>query len=478
MEAIGGMRNPALSIQRLPGFRGRGRNIKAFLDKAQELWPSLQEPARAILTHEEPGNFPTELVNQLRQTLLTTLWEAPTKRQRTARAPTPIRSEVIAGWTEDPDGQTLARWLDEGAPMGFLEEIETNGIFPKVDKAQAGTEAEQVQAKTLEGWTNYTSAEEENQELQTLIQDYAVRQLCHLVPSLEEAEKELGRRPILNRLGVIVKTKEDKGKITKKSRVIWDLRRPQANSCCHQGERVLLPRLLDLAASAVKGMRNGKPVWIAAIDIRDAFMNIPVMKDRFATAAAKPKASVGDPMEVVIFDTLVFGAASSPTVWGRYASWLGRTLAAVEEEAAVQVYVDDPAFILTGTLEQAVHQLTNLLLWTSIAGFPVKLQKATGGKTITWIGATITMDDENGKVIVSIPSDKAAKLRETTERFLSKPVVGERELRSYAGSMSFAAGLTSHPTVSSNHLGLFTCEPCKSERRRPYAPFRKAGSCS
>ena len=147
MEAIGGMRNPSLSIRRLPGYRERGRIVKAFLDKAQELWPSLREPARAILTQEEPRDFPKEVVEQLRSTMLTTLWEKPTTRPRTARAPTPLRSEVIAGWTEDPDSHILAGWLDHGAPMGFLDEIQTTGIFPKVDKTKAWTEAEQVQTK-------------------------------------------------------------------------------------------------------------------------------------------------------------------------------------------------------------------------------------------------------------------------------------------------------------------------------------------
>ena len=444
LEAIGGMRNPALSIQRLPGYKMRGKAIKTLLDKAQDLWPELQEPAKAILLQQEPSDLPQPVVEQLRKTIVKTLWNKPLLRPRTARAPTPIRSEVIAGWTEDPDHQLLPSWLDHGAPMGFADEIQTVGIFPKVEKPHSLTEANQVEAKTLEGWTNYISAEQEDEELQSLIQDYTNRKLCHLSSSLEEAERELGRRPILNRLGVIVKHKVEHGKTTKKARVIWDLRRSQANACCHQGERVLLPRLLDLVAGALKGMRAGKQVWIAAIDIKDAFMNIPVMKDRFATTAAKPDKSKEGNLEVIVFDTLVFGAARSPTIWGRFASWLGRTLAAVEDQSSIQVYVDDPAFILVGSLDEAVRQLTNLLLWTNIAGFPVKLQKATGGKSITWIGATISLEDAEGKVVVSIPEDKAIKLQETTEKFLGKPVVGEKELRSYAGSMSFVAGLIPH----------------------------------
>ena len=173
-------------------------------------------------------------------------------------------------------------------------------------------------------------------------------------------------------------------------------------------------------------------------------MNIPVGKDRYALTAAKPRTLVSDPMEVIIFDTLVFGAASSPTVWGRYAAWLGRTIAAIEPRVGCQVYVDDPAFVMSGPFEEAVEQLTTVLLWIAVVGFPVKLTKAVGGKKISWIGAEVQLRDASSEVVISIPSDKVEKLVNTTNKFLSKPVVGAKELRAYAGSLSFVAGLIPH----------------------------------
>ena len=287
---------------------------------------------------------------------------------------------------------------------------------------------------------------DENQELQ-----YEQKGFCHLVKTVKEAEEELGRAPILNKLGVITKEKIENGITSKKSRIIWDLRRSGANQCCHQGERVLLPRLLDLAAAALEGYRKSQRCWLAAIDIKDAFLNIPVGRDRFALTAAKPKEKPDDQMEVIVFDTLVFGAASSPTVWGRLASWLGRTLAAVEPRMEVQIYVDDPAFVLRGSFEAAVEQLTNALLWTAVVGFPIKLQKAVGGTAIQWVGAQISLDDDEATVEVLIPADKIANLRDLTAKFLAKPVVGSGQLRSYAGSLSFVAGLVPHlrPFLSS-----------------------------
>eukprot|EP00435_Cladocopium_sp_Y103_P018360 s1353_g4.t1 len=346
-EALGGMRNPHLSVGRLPHMARRGQAVRAFLRKALHLWPKLKELARAILQQEQPSELPEELINKLRHTLLNTLWDTKPRPPRTARAQTPIHSAVVAGWKEDPDASTLARWLDEGAPMGFSVEVQPNGIFPQVPSSKAEMEFEQVQAKTLEGWTNYESAQQEQEELRALIRGYIDRGFCHLVDSLEEAEKELGRAPIVNKLGLIMKFKEtETGEKIKKARIIWDLRRSGANATCRQSERILLPRLLDVAAHALSQYRAGKQVWMAAVDIKDAFLNVPVTEDRFALTAALPSDDPETECQILIFDTLVFGAASAPTVWGRFAAFLGRTIAAIEPSVGCQVYVDDLLFTL------------------------------------------------------------------------------------------------------------------------------------
>eukprot|EP00435_Cladocopium_sp_Y103_P017439 s3840_g4.t1 len=438
--AIGGMRNPHRSVRSIPRMAERGKTVRQFIRKALQLWPRLKSPARAILTSQDPTELPEDIVVKLRSTLVKTLWGRKPRPKRTARASTPISSEVLAGWSEDPDADTLARWLDVGAPMGFAEQVTTNGIFPEIPQAQMELETEQAQAKTLAGWTNYESAEQEAEELNKLVAGYVDRGLCHIVPTLEEATEELGRTPIINRLGVIVKEKiADNGEVVRKSRIIWDLRRSGANSVCSQTERIILPRLLDVAAHALEQMRLGRQCW----DIKDAFLNVPVTKDRFALVAAKPANDQGD-MELIIFNTLVFGAASAPTIWGRYAAFLGRTIAAIEPEVGCQIYVDDPIFTLTGDLEQATEQLATVLVWMAIIGYPVKLQKAAGGKEVAWIGAHISIDDEKAEVQVRIPQEKIQKLLQTTTKFLNKPVVGSRELRSYAGALSFIAGLIPH----------------------------------
>ena len=434
------MRNPKASVSGMPRAQHLGRLTGELLETAMKLWPHLLEPARAILLSQTPSELPEAEVDCIRSSFLR-MTGSPGPRPRTARASTPLSLEVIAAWgehSEDPDSATLAEWLDHGAPLGFSHPVETNGIFPRVEGESWTEEQRRQLVRSMDGWENYKSAIEENQDLQQLISDYVERGFCHLVPSMEQATQELGTEPVVNRLGVVVKYKGEK----KKSRIIWDLRESGANLSCSQGERILLPRLLDLGLAGVRAYRAGQTPWLAGIDTKDAFMNIPAGADKRMTVSAIPTAAGAH--QLVIFDTLVFGSASSPTLWGRFAAWLGRTLVCVEPKADVQTYVDDPGFVLVGTLDEAAWQLTKLLLWVRVAGFPIKLEKASGGKSLEWVGATLTLKDDVGEVQISLPAEKVKKLQEANANIGSKPVVGARALRAHAGGLSFLAGLVPH----------------------------------
>ena len=93
---------------------------------------------------------------------------------------------------------------------------------------------------------------------------------------------------------------------------------------------------------------------------------------------------------------------------------------------------------------QAVHLFTLSLLLFKIFGFPVKLEKADAGNKVKWIGASLEAGEDGATgpfVEVTIPEEKVEKLLSESKNFLKAPVVGVRQLRSYAGSMAFVAGL-------------------------------------
>ena len=143
-RALGGMRTPHLSCRRLPKTWDQGEAINKLLTKAQRLWPQLRHPAEAILQGKQAEEMPTIIVDKIRETIVKSLWNCKPRPQRTARARTPLRAEVIAGWANDPDSGILADWLDHGAPMGFAEEVTSTGVFPTVSKDMEEVEAEHI----------------------------------------------------------------------------------------------------------------------------------------------------------------------------------------------------------------------------------------------------------------------------------------------------------------------------------------------
>ena len=87
-----------------------------------------------------------------------------------------------------------------------------------------------------------------------------------------------------------------------------------------------------------------------------------------------------------------------------------------------------------------MRTLSAALIWMALAGYPVKLPKAKAGRAVEWIGAMVSI--QPGRAVrASIPKEKLEALKEQTAGFLAGSVIGVRQLRSYAGGLSFVAGL-------------------------------------
>ena len=117
-----------------------------------------------------------------------------------------------------------------------------------------------------------------------------------------------------------------------------------------------------------------------------------------------------------------------------------------------------------------MRSLARILLWMAVAGFPVKLAKASGGKSVEWIGACVSFRDEERAVTISIPPDKMEKLQSVCKQFVAKPVVGARQLRSFAGGLSFVAGLVPHlrPFLSTIWAALGKSGSASDESRKRF----------
>ena len=414
--------------------------VRDLIDTCIQKYPELKTTARDILEgNSEVTPLDTALANKLKEAVRYML-KADGLPERSTTGITPLDAEIIWGWgdhSDDPDAPELAKWLRLGAPLGFNEKIKRTGVFPPSADTPLHIEEEMELLKDLDQWENWPSAKEESEDLHRLIREAEEKNFCRVLKDDEDTRRELGGPQVLNKLGVVVKYQGMENK--KKSRIIWDMRESGINCKCDPSERITLPRLTDAVHDALDLMREGESPVLAAVDIQDAFHNIPAGEDKKFTMAL---AEMEDRKNhFIVYDVLVFGSKSSPTVWGRYAALLGRILSAVVPEARTQVYVDDPLITLPNGSGQGIETLTRILLCTYVLGYPLKLAKASAGHSVKWIGATINVDNANKHVVVTIPQDKVEKLLSECKAMLKSPVTGVRSLRSLAGSLSFVAGL-------------------------------------
>ena len=222
-----------------------------------------------------------------------------------------------------------------------------------------------------------------------------------------------------------------------KNRLVWDLLRSSVKSVVQQGERVVLPHVLDFVNDArdLSQLSRVKDLQRFGTDISDAFHQVPLRPDEWRFTAASFQGVF------YVFKVLVFGSASAPTVWGRFASFAGRSTSAICSHMGIrmQMYVDDPVFMAVGPMPAASRAITVALLWFNILGLPLAWGKSDGGQALTWIGAHLSVAP--GTFTVTIPEDKIHNLLSLILSVLRTAVVTKRTLRTITGKLSFVAGL-------------------------------------
>ena len=126
-------------------------------------------------------------------------------------------------------------------------------------------------------------------------------------------------KPVLSRVGVIVKCKGNKTKV----RLVHDLSRSGVNHLIRLPERIVLPRLSDIidAARDLLAQRSAtQGVGLMVLDFKDAFKQLHVHPDeqRFLTGAYSDGCFA--------YSRVLFGVVTGPLVWGRVAAcWDYRT---------------------------------------------------------------------------------------------------------------------------------------------------------
>jgi len=210
------------------------------------------------------------------------------------------------------------------------------------------------------------------------------------------------------------------------------------NNFVNQGQRIVLPRLSDVVSDGLGLLalcERGDEVELCIIDFQDALHSIPINQGE------KRFQCVSFNGQFYAFEVLVFGSGSAPTIWGRTAAWLGRSTQALVPASSLrlQVFVDDPLFLVRGTAPRRRLELATAIAWISAIGFPLAWAKAARGPSVVWIGASLSISQT--ELEVSIPARKINEVLQIIEGALAKHVVPVKIIQSLAGKVSFMAGL-------------------------------------
>jgi hypothetical protein len=253
---------------------------------------------------------------------------------------------------------------------------------------------------------NLLDAEEQQpalQQLQALVEEgFGV-----IYADQEAAEQALGGKCFPAPLGDVVKSNPDG---PPKHRLIQDLRRNGVNACVHIPERQVLPRFVDHALDLARASSSeGSSTLI--LDFKHTFMTVPAAagEQRFnccllETSISRQRDAIapGEPTRgsLIVWQVLGFGGRSYPLLYARVASWLARATQAMLHTdswsrraswgpAAVQVYVDDPAIVVSGSSAQQSTSIDLAILWWLVLGIPLSWRKGAvhaATEQHVWIG--------------------------------------------------------------------------------------------
>ena len=135
---IGGMKNPIISLHKLPGHRPVGKKIATIISKYRDEHPEVE---KAIInsigdttkTHTGPSSEQVAALRKLVEEAFN-ITDSSVPLREDGKCMTELNQQLYEAWVKasgDPD-VFLPQWLKNGAPTGLVSEPEDAGIFPRV----------------------------------------------------------------------------------------------------------------------------------------------------------------------------------------------------------------------------------------------------------------------------------------------------------------------------------------------------------
>lgn len=432
IAVVGGLRDPRRAVARSTGLQSVGLRLRNALEAFINEDSSLQFEANPCVSP-----FSEEQLSQARA--------AVADEFNVQTCDSGYQKEIIRAVLQvaaDPDCEVLYSWLSEGFPLGVKLPIINTGIFPKTDQVSAAIKASQ----TI-GWLkgdfdgdvrNYDSFYEAGSKAQDELDRVIELGWATRVQDWQAVVNEVGPGAVITPLACIIKVKDGKEKI----RLVVDMRRSGVNGRMQLLERIILPRISDLAKSAQELARahNGQAgLEFLVADFSDAFYTMAVHPSERSNIIVKDAYG-----HYCIFNVCCFGLASAPLLWGRLCSMLMRLSQStmLSHESRIQCYVDDPIIVAAGNCKRSRTMifLRFLLVWT-VLGFKVAFRKVQRGNSLSWIGVDLILSGKFQDLIVKLSEEKSMKLRHTLEELVVRPVIPLRKLQHAAGVLGWLSSI-------------------------------------
>ena len=430
--AIGGMRHPRLAVDKIPGLRPAGAVVREALESYLDSRPDVSDSIEASIaegTCRVPESALKELANRLGKVLHTgKIGKGPKSLWRAGFV------QAFVSTAGDPD-TALGQWLEHGAPTGVAKDVECLGIFPRTTPKGLLHDDIWKQWALGEPTANYTSIHENEGIVRAEIRRLAAKGYVTVYPNLDAVLRRFGN-VVVSKMAAVV-TLRKCGAV--KLRLIVDMLRSHVNDHVRLHERIVLPRIQDLISDAVHFASFDDPeddMDMMVVDWEDAFHSMGVIDEELPHQVVK-----GFDGEYIGYETVLFGGAGSPGVWGRGAAFLGRSGAALfrPDEVRLQIYVDAPWSIWRGARATRRRNRAMLLLWWLVLGPPLSWKKVQIGRNIRWIGVCVQLKE--GFVHVTLDEAFVLDLATEVTTILGLAWVSAGRLKKLVGKAKWAAGI-------------------------------------
>ena len=174
----------------------------------------------------------------------------------------------------DPE-TSVPVWMKEGFPLGIEVPLEINTVFPETMEDTKAVEQSRgfpvlTSVEDVEAASNYKSFEEAGKAAEDELERIAQLGYAIQARNWSEVVTRVGKGAALTKLGCIQKPRPDG---TTKTRLIVDMRRSGINGKMEIRQRVVLPRVTEVASAwrHLQARNPGEHITLAVIDFKDAF---------------------------------------------------------------------------------------------------------------------------------------------------------------------------------------------------------------